>query len=312
MTEGCDNLDETELHVVDRLRYGFRRRHASPDSLLGTRAAELRRAKGTLCARRDGTDVSVRPIDERGSSTDRVSAHEVTHMTKQESFKRRVRERMEQTGERYGAARRALLGGLADATPASNPEADGTRVRARAAEPDLDDLTIKRATGRDWDEWCDLIDAWPGHDEGHRAIAAHLHGHYDIGMWWGQAVTVGYERITGRRVANQLSDGTFSAGKTRTVTVDVAELRAAIVDDADRAALFPGLDTHLRSKPTSKSLRVGVAIDGQSIGSALFSFVPKADGRVMVNVSHDELPDAAAVVHWKQYWSDWLAAIDEA
>ncbi len=233
-------------------------------------------------------------------------------MTKQESFKRRVRERMEKTGERYGAARRALLGGLADTTQTSAPEADGTRVRVRATEPEVDDLTIKRATGRDWDEWCDLIDAWPGHEAGHRAIAAHIHDEYGLGMWWGQAVTVGYERITGRRVVNQLSDGTFSAGKTRTVIVDVATLRAAIVDDDARSALFPGLETHLRSKPTSKALRVGVAIDGQAIGSALFSFTPKADGRVMVNVSHDELPDAAAVAQWKQYWSDWLVAIDEA
>jgi hypothetical protein len=54
-----------------------------------------------------------------------------------------------------------------------------------------------------------------------------------------------------------------------------------------------------------------VAIDGCEIGSALFSFTPKGDGRVMVNVSHDGLPDAAAVERWKQYWADWLAAIDD-
>jgi hypothetical protein len=54
-------------------------------------------------------------------------------------------------------------------------------------------------------------------------------------------VTVGYERITGRRVVNQMADGTFSAGKTRTVTVDLAVLRSLIVDDDHRAGLFPGL-----------------------------------------------------------------------
>lgn len=175
-------------------------------------------------------------------------------MTKQESFKRRVRERMEQTGERYGAARRVLLGGFADtaAGQEAGQEADGTRVRVRATEPEVDDLTIERATGHDWDEWCDLIDAWPGHDEGHGAIASFVTGEHGVPMWWGQMVTVGYERITGRRVANQLADGTFSAGKLRTVTVDLAALRAAIVDDTDRTALFPGLATHLRSKPTSR------------------------------------------------------------
>jgi hypothetical protein len=230
-------------------------------------------------------------------------------MTTNESFKKRVRERMEQTGERYGAARRVLLGGLAhsvrpDPTTSTSP-------RIRVTEPEFDDLSVKRATGRDWDEWCDLIDAWPGNAQGHSAIAAHIAEVYGLDGWWGQGVTVGYERITGRRVANQMSDGTFSAGKTRTCTVDVDALRSMIVDDDERVELFPGLETNLRSKPTSKALRIGVAIDGEPIGSALFSFTPKPDGRTMINVSHDALPDTAAVERWKQYWSDWLAAIDD-
>jgi hypothetical protein len=231
-------------------------------------------------------------------------------MTKHESFKRRVRERMEKTGERYGAARRALLGGLVEPAVAGE-QSDPTRRRVRVSEPEVDDLSIKRATGRDWDEWCDLIDAWPGNHRGHTAIAAHIAETHGLDGWWGQGVTVGYERITGRRVVNQMADGTFSAGKTRTVTVDLAVLRSLLVDDADRSALFPGLETQLRSRPGSKALRVGVAIDDQAIGSALFTFTPKDDGRVMINVSHDGLPDAAAVERWKQYWTDWLAAIDE-
>lgn len=231
-------------------------------------------------------------------------------MTRQESFKRRVRERMEKTGERYGAARRVLLGGFADAAQ-TDAGAAKRMGRVRISQPEVDDGAIKRATGRDWDDWCDLIDAWPGRDRGHTAIAAHVAETYGVEGWWGQGVTVGYERITGRRVVNQMADGTFSAGKTRTVTADLAELRSLIANDADRPALFPGLETRLRSKPDSKALRVAVEIDDQQIGSALFSFTSKADGRVMVNVSHDGLPDAAAVERWKQYWTDWLAAIDD-
>lgn len=229
-------------------------------------------------------------------------------MTKQESFKRRVRERMEKTGERYGAARRALLGGFVDNGPTSGDA--GPAGRVRASQPEVNDLSVQRATGRDWDEWCDLIDTWPGRDGGHAAIAAHVAEVYGVGGWWSHGVAVGYERITGRRGVNQMADGTFSAGKTRTVTVDVDALRASIIDDLDRRELFPGLETTLRSKPTSKALRVGVAIDGEAIGSVLFSFAPKGDGRVVISLSHDGLPDSAAVERWKQYWADWLAAVD--
>lgn len=230
-------------------------------------------------------------------------------MTRHESFKRRVRERMEKTGERYGAARRALLGGLAAAVD-ERPTSGTAPRRNRVAEPEVDDDAIRRATGRDWDEWCDLIDAWPGEDRGHRAIAAHVAEVYGVVGWWGQGVALGYERITGRRRVNQMADGTFSAGKSRTVTIDVDALRAAIVDDADRVELFPGLETRLRSKPTSKALRVGVAIDDEPVGSVLFSFVPKPGGRASITVTHDGLPDPAAVERWKAYWADWLAAIE--
>ena len=36
------------------------------------------------------------------------------------------------------------------------------------------------------------------------------------------------------------------------------------------------------------------------------------DGRVKITVAHDKLPTADAVEEWKGYWSDWLAAVDEA
>ncbi|HMO11537.1 MAG TPA: hypothetical protein PKB06_08575, partial [Actinotalea sp.] len=70
-------------------------------------------------------------------------------MTAQESFKKRVRARMAKTGERYGAARRALL---ARAAPPP-PEAAGW-----ASPPEMSDERIRAATGRGWDEWRVLID----------------------------------------------------------------------------------------------------------------------------------------------------------
>ena len=68
-------------------------------------------------------------------------------MTKHESFKRRVRERMEKTGERYGAARRVLLGGLSPDTDIG-VTSGVTGRRVRVSEPEVDDASILRATGR--------------------------------------------------------------------------------------------------------------------------------------------------------------------
>lgn len=217
-------------------------------------------------------------------------------MTRQESFKRRIRARMAKTGQRYSAARQTLI----DQAPAQG-------ARTWAATPETSDEAVRTATGRGWDEWCDVIDAWPGHTDGHTAIAAWLQDHHQIDGWWAQSVTVGYERITGRRLPYQRPDGTFSAGKSRIVHADHEALRAMLLDDADRADLFPGIETELRSRPSSKVLRL--AVGG---GIAQFSLEPLGDGRVKAAIDHEGLPSFDDVQRWKQYWSEWLAAVDGA
>jgi hypothetical protein len=175
-----------------------------------------------------------------------------------------------------------------------------------AGEPEVNTDRILEATGRGKDDWCDLIDAWPRNTEGHTAIATHVREDHGIDGWWAQMVTVGYERITGRRVPYQRADGTFSLGKTRTVTFDGAELRAMLLDEDGRRDLFPLFDTTLRSKPTTKVLRIGL-----EIGTALFTISPATGGRTSMNVTHDGLTRLEDVELWKQFWSDWLEALDE-
>ena len=215
-------------------------------------------------------------------------------MTRQETFKRRIRQRMEKTGERYGAARRVLI-----------EQSSSSRKRQLASEPEMAEDTLREATGRGWDEWCDIIDAWPGHADGHTAIATHVREEHGVDGWWAQTVTVGYERITGLRLPHQQPDGTFSAGKSRTVTADAKLIREMLLDDDDRADLFPGFETELRSRPNSKVLRIGIGP-----GTAQIALDTQDDERVKITIAHDKLPSPDAVEEWKAYWSDWLEAVD--
>lgn len=221
-------------------------------------------------------------------------------MTTQESFKKRVRERMARTGERYTTARRALLARRADGG------------RTWVSEPEMGDDAIRAGTDHGWDHWCDLIDGWrgqagPGNNPwDHTATAARIEAECGLDGWWSQAVTVGYERISGLRLPNQMADGTFTANKSRTVAADADKLRELLLDDDHRADLFPGEATELRSKPTSKGIRLGIGP-----GVALISLTAKADGRTTVTLQHTKLPDADEVERWKFWWSEWLEAIDQ-
>lgn len=212
-------------------------------------------------------------------------------MTRQEALKRRIRARMAKTGERYTTARRALL------------ETSGGQRRTWVAPPETSDEAVTRATGRGWDEWVDIIEAGPHGDADHPAIAAWLQAEQDLSGWWAQTVTVGFERITGRRLPYQRPDGTFTASKSATVDVDAAVLRALLLNDEDRAGLFPDQQTELRSKPTSKSIRIRIGP-----GDALFGVSATGD-RTKVTIAHEKLPTFDLVEEWKFYWSDWLAAL---
>ena len=75
-------------------------------------------------------------------------------MTTQQSFKRRVRARMEKTGESYTAARARLL----------PPE----------YVPRIADEKVQAATGRVWRDWFALLDEWGAIDRGHTDEAARL------------------------------------------------------------------------------------------------------------------------------------------
>ena len=213
-------------------------------------------------------------------------------MTMQESLNRRIRTRMAKTRKKYSSARRAL--------PPADAEPDW------AHPPQHGDEQVRERTGRTWNQWCEVIDAGPGRSAGHTAIATFLEQDYDVDPWWAQAVTVGYERITGRRAVNQRADGTFEAGVSRTLPMDGTALRAGLLDESDRADLLGGMATTLRSKPTSKSVRLGV-----EEGVVLFSFDQRSDHKVRVTVTHSKLPEAADVEHWKAFWGEWLRALQE-
>jgi len=218
-------------------------------------------------------------------------------MTTQESFKKKVRARMARTGERYTTARQAML--------AKTP----TVGRTWASQPELGDDAVLAATGQGWNDWCDVIDSWradDGADWDHAACARRLQAEGGLDGWWSQSVTGGYERITGLRLPGQMPDGTFTANKSRTVTADAEELRRLLLDDEHRRDLFPGQPTELRSRPTSKTIRL--AIGG---GVAQIGLTDKADGRTTVTVQHERLPEPEDIERWKFWWSEWLEAIDQ-
>lgn len=56
---------------------------------------------------------------------------------------------------------------------------------------------VRSQTGKSWDEWFDILDAWNIPDL--TATAERLQANYHISPWWIQAITVRYAWERGRR-----------------------------------------------------------------------------------------------------------------
>jgi hypothetical protein len=260
-------------------------------------------------------------------------------MTKNKAQKQVIRGRMAKTGEHYTTARHYLLdlhrleqtdananslsssdeplaadGSSAapdDAGPGSSnlvhatPSAVETALPPRVAEPGVSDAAVQRATGREWDEWFALLDAWDGTAHNHAEIARHVHETHGIDGWWAQNVTVGYERARGMRALHERPDG-FSMNASKTIPVPVERLFVAFVDQDERERWLKGLELRPRTNQPNKSARFDV-LPGET--RLAVTFVAKGPEKSSAQLQVERLPSAEEVERWKALWQEQFARL---
>ena len=235
-------------------------------------------------------------------------------MTKQKSFKRRVRTRMTKTGERYAAARRTLMEradrrnaqGTADADTVAQA---GDKALAEAstgtAEPTTSDAAALKATGRTYGEWFAILDAWSAASRRHPEIARWLGEEHGVPSWWRQSITVSYERARGLRAVGQRTSG-WSVSATRTVEVPVDRLFAAFDDAGLRLRWLGDADLRTRTATPPRSARYDW---GGGPSRVEVSFVPAGSAKSRVAVEHSRLADAEETARMKTFWRERLGAL---
>lgn len=84
--------------------------------------------------------------------------------------------------------------------------------------------SVREATGRGWEGWLEILDAAGAADWSHKEIVAHLERqHPEVGAWWRQSLTVGYEQARGKRVVGQTADAGFQVGVQRSIAATAME-----------------------------------------------------------------------------------------
>jgi hypothetical protein len=228
-------------------------------------------------------------------------------MTRDKDRKRIIRRRMKTTGESYTTARRHVVAraahagarssAAASAAPSRNPSID------HAAIAGMSDDKIERQTGHDWSDWLRLLDAEGADIMIHRDIARLVHDKYGVAGWWSQTVTVGYERLKGRRAIGQRMSGSYEASKSRTFDVPVSTLFKACADDKARTRWLDGVDATVRTATAPKTLRLQWP-DGTIVA---FWFTSKGPRKSAVALAHTKLASKAALDTAK---TEWAARLD--
>ena len=173
-------------------------------------------------------------------------------MTTDKARKRAVRTRMTKTGERYAAARRHVVTS-AEAAPAPTTEIPEPALPSRVAEPTMSDDAIQKGTGRTWDEWFRILDAWDATTQPHPAIARYLHEVQGVPGWWAQNVTVGYEWARGLRARHETSAGyQVSVGKTIAAAADDVHTTSETVPPVVRTFALGGFKSGKNSGANSQ------------------------------------------------------------
>lgn len=168
---------------------------------------------------------------------------------------------------------------------------------------------LAAGTGRGWDEWFVILDAWgaTGHD--HAAIARHLVTEHGVDGWWAQGITVGYEQERGLRQPGQRADGTFTANASTTITV-AREIVFDLWADEERRATWLADDVlRLRSANRPKRVRFDFGPDDSLV---IVELVAKDDHKTAVQVANERLADVETMVERKAHWKRHLDALKAA
>ncbi|MGH2722797.1 MAG: DUF4287 domain-containing protein [Actinomycetota bacterium] len=209
-------------------------------------------------------------------------------MTRNKAQKRATRARMAKTGERYTAARRHVV---------------KPKEELRAEDLPQTDANLRENTGRGWQEWLRILDAWGARERKHGEIARHLMEEHGVPGWWAQAITIGYERSRGLRAKHQTLTGFFQVSVSKTFPLGVGKLYRAFAQAPQRNRWLERGMLKVRTTRKDRDIRFDFR-DGTSRVVAYFE--PKGRSKTTVTVQHEKLPDASAVEEMRARWKEDL------
>ena len=183
----------------------------------------------------------------------------------------------------------------------------------KPADPSLfpcGDAALRAATGKGWDEWLTLLDAAGAARQAfdhQKVLDLAMQSLPESAGWWGQMVSVGYERVRGLREKHESCSGDFQSTLSKTFQVPLFAAFAAWADASLRGQWLdaPGLDF--------TKLNAGKNIRARWPDGALLDIRFNATGpdKCQIVVDTMKLTDAEAVAKAKAFWQSQFERLQQ-
>ena len=222
-------------------------------------------------------------------------------MTHAKKLKKAIRARAAKTGESYTIARKHVLAAREKPAP---------KAAAPSKRSVLSDASAIKATGRGFDHWFAVLDAFDTRTKGHTAAAAHLSEVHGVRSWHSQMITVAYERARGLRSLNQSCSGDFQVGVSKAMPAGIEPIVDAMRDrgwlegaDPELVRAYPSSAAWKRNRPDLAKLRFK-----WGAGTVEIRVTAKKGGATVV-ADNMKLADAAQVDRRRKQWRGALEAL---
>ncbi len=198
-------------------------------------------------------------------------------------------------------------------TPPSAPAAASAPPPKRPARKSIKEAAgvstdaVARRTGKNWDDWFEVLDNAGAATLDQRGIIAILAQKHGIGPWWQQMIAVGYESLRAKSDKPPAADG-FQISSSCTLQAPLARVFRLWNDAGERARWLSDDRFVVRGTSGEKTLR---ARWGKGTSHVAVSFAEKS-GRTHVSVDHMQIESRDAAEQMKAYWAKKLGLLDQA
>lgn len=182
-----------------------------------------------------------------------------------------------------------------------------TKINKTSAE------SVKKATGKNWDQWVAIIDRFGGKKMSHKEIAAKLYNDKLIKSgWWCQMVTVGYEYAKGRRVVGQTLSVGFEIGVQKMVHLPKKKVWQIINSSAGKKIWQGKAKVELRTKKEEERMRLRFIPPGRKQPTVLQIYLscPRNEmNKTTVGFHHEKLSGLAERNKMRRHWQKVLVKL---